>query len=357
MFLLIVVLPTVLVTAYYYVVASNQYLSEAHFVVRGAEKSAPVSANISQALGLSGAMSQSVSDAMGLNDYLGSYNAVDALNKRVDLVKLFNRPEVDPLSRINNLSPSPEQLFKYYRSHVAIIFNADTGISEIRVKAFRPTDSQLIAEVLLSLGEARVNSLNERRFADAVQTSRNQLDEAERSLEQIQQQITRYRQVGNDIDPEGTGKAQMALVATLQTALAQARAQLGAMRGSISPSSPQYVALAAQVRSLQGQVAAESSKLTGGSGSIAQNLSGYQDLLGRQQFATQRYAAASAAFETARQEALKQQLYVIRVVDPNLPVESLYPERGRIVLTVFFSLIVAYGIGWLIVAGIKEHSA
>jgi capsular polysaccharide transport system permease protein len=39
-----------------------------------------------------------------------------------------------------------------------------------------------------------------------------------------------------------------------------------------------------------------------------------------------------------------------------MPVKSLFPERGRIVLTVFLSLLVGYGIGWLLVAGVKEHS-
>ena len=39
-------------------------------------------------------------------------------------------------------------------------------------------------------------------------------------------------------------------------------------------------------------------------------------------------------------------------VNANLPVKSLYPHRGLTVLTVFASLLVAYGIGWLIIAGV-----
>jgi capsular polysaccharide transport system permease protein len=36
-------------------------------------------------------------------------------------------------------------------------------------------------------------------------------------------------------------------------------------------------------------------------------------------------------------------------------VKSLYPERGRIVITVFFSLLIAYAVGWLMLAGVREH--
>ena len=40
-----------------------------------------------------------------------------------------------------------------------------------------------------------------------------------------------------------------------------------------------------------------------------------------------------------------------------MPVKSLFPQRGRIVLMTFIALCVAYGIGWLILAGVREHAA
>jgi capsular polysaccharide transport system permease protein len=48
---------------------------------------------------------------------------------------------------------------------------------------------------------------------------------------------------------------------------------------------------------------------------------------------------------------------VVPVVDANLPVRALYPERTKIVLTAFLSLLLIYGIGWLIAAGVREHAA
>ena len=37
-----------------------------------------------------------------------------------------------------------------------------------------------------------------------------------------------------------------------------------------------------------------------------------------------------------------------------MPVKALYPKRGEFLLTLFLSLLVAYGIGWLIIAGVES---
>ena len=66
---------------------------------------------------------------------------------------------------------------------------------------------------------------------------------------------------------------------------------------------------------------------------------------------------AAASLEKAREQAIQQQLYLQRVVNPNMPVKALYPERGRILGTVLVSLLLIYSIGWLIVAGVREHAA
>jgi len=125
----------------------------------------------------------------------------------------------------------------------------------------------------------------------------------------------------------------------------------------ISPSSPQYQALAAHVAALQAQVDAQAGRLVGGSGAIANDISGYQALMLRREFLAKRYEAAAASLEKAREQALQQQLYLVRVVDANMPVKSTYPERWRILGTVVVALLLIYSIGWLIVAGVREHAA
>ena len=232
----------------------------------------------------------------------------------------------------------------------------ETGISHLSVRAFSPADSYTISRKLLALGEERINQLNERTFHDEVASAARDLDQASNTLSVAQEQLTGFRRGHEDIDPEGSGKAQVGLVTTLTGNLVAARARLQAMQGVISSDSPQYRATSAQVRALESQVAGQSNRLASGGTSIAASLGDYENLIIRRENAARRYAAVAAQYDHAKAEAERKQVYLVRVVEPNMPVKSLFPESGKITLTVFLALCLAYGIGWLLLAGVREHS-
>ena len=356
-FAIVVVVPTVLLAGYLFLVASDQYQSEAHFLVRTAEAQPVAGIGVSQALSSVTGLSSAQSEAMSVSDYLTSHDAVEELRRRARLVERFTRPGIDPISRLGSTAPAPEKLLKYYRRRVDVDYSTETGITSLTVRSFNPQDSFVLTRRLLEMGERRVNEMNQRSFTDAIAASRRQLADAERDLAENQRLLTGFRQSRREIDPEASGQAQLGLVTNLAGQLAAARAQLGAMSGLISSSAPQYRALEAHVAALSTQVARQSSKLVGDKGSIASNVGEYEDLRLRQEFLSKRYDAAATAFQRAREQAVRQQLYVVRVVEPNLPVWALYPERWRILGTVFVGLILAYAIGWLLAAGVREHSA
>lgn len=353
--LALVVLPTLIVAAYYYLVAADQYETSADFVVKRAETS--VSGNdVGQLLGFSFGSNATTSEAYIVSEYLSSHDAVTRLRKEDDLVGAFRPEGVDWLSSLWSANPTPERLLKFYRRQVSIEQDLTTGITHLRVHAFRPGDAFRISTKLLLMGEQRINAINARTYRDQVTTAQRELEQAESDLVRIQSQMTGYRRSQGDINPEGTGQAQIALVSGLTARLVEARSKLQAMAGAISRSSPQYQALSAQVRALEAQAAGQTAKIAGQDNSIATSLGGYESLVVQREQATRRYGAAAAQFEQAKAAATRQQLYLIRVVDPNRPVKSLFPERGKIVLTLFVSLLVAYAVGWLLWAGIKEHS-
>lgn len=357
-FLLVVALPTLLLAAYLYLIAADQYESEAHFLVRSASMSEIPASGVSQALSIvTGTGNGSQSEAMSVADYLTSHDAVAALRRDDQLVERFHRPDVDFFSRLRSGDPTPEKLLKFYLKHVQVHYDTETGITTLKVHSFRPEDSYVLVGKLLRLGEQRVNILNTRSYEDAIALSRRQLSEAEGKLAQVQARLTAYRQQRGDIDPQASGTAQIGLVTTLSGQLSAARAQLASMGRMINPSSPQYQAVAARVHALEAQVGAQSGRLTGGGRTIAADIGGYEGLQLQQQFLAKRYEAAAAGLEKARDNAIRQQLYLVRVVDPNLPVKSLFPERSRILGTAMIALLLTYSIGWLIVAGVREHAA
>src|SRR6202012_2816410 len=98
-FLFAVILPTILAAAYYYLIAANQYESEAHFIVKKHGQNSSVGSGLGELLGLGeGGVGQS--EAHSVADYRISHDAVAALQRKIDLVAVFRRPEADPVSRL-----------------------------------------------------------------------------------------------------------------------------------------------------------------------------------------------------------------------------------------------------------------
>jgi capsular polysaccharide transport system permease protein len=353
----IVLIPSLVVALYLFAYASDQYESEAHFLVHSSSTPQVSTSGASAALSLLTGGGAAQNEAMSVADYLTSHDAVDALRSRDHLVERFRRPGVDILSRLFPAEPTPERLLRYYQKQVHVKYNTETGITVVTVHSFTPQDSYDIAHRLMEIGEQRVNEMNARSYNDAIANSRRALAEAENAITLSDAQMTAFRRTRGDIDPQASGQAQLTLVTGLQAELAKARAQLAAMNGVISPSSPQYQALSGHVRALQAQVDAQAGRLVGSGSAIANDISGYQALMLRRDFLSKRYEAAAAGFEKAREQALQQQLYLVRVVNPNMPVKATFPQRGRILGTVLVALLLIYSIGWLIVAGVREHAA
>jgi capsular polysaccharide transport system permease protein len=350
---MVVVAPTLLVALYYALIASDQYESEAHFVVRSASSNGGSGGGLGQMLGLVGGISQAQNESLGVGDYLRSHDAVANVRRSMDLTSIFRRPEADWFSKLRPAVPTPEKLLKYYRGQVEINYQTDSGITSLKVRAFRPEDSYRLTQLLLNLGEKRVNALNVRAYESSVRLAQRQLADAEDAVARTQGSMTQFRQTGRDVDPQQSASAQLRVVSELRSQLALARAALASSGGM----GPQAQVLAQRVQSLAQQVAAEDSRLAGGRSDIATGLGRYEELRVRQDFAAKRYAAAAAALETAREQATRQQLFVVRLVEPNVPVKSTYPHRLTIIGTVLLGLLLLYSVGWLILAGVREHAA
>ncbi len=130
-----------------------------------------------------------------MDDYLSSHDAVADLRKHLDLVAMFRRREADLFSRIWSDAPTAEYLLQYFRRQVSVSLDADTGITTLKVHAFRPEDAKQIAEALLELGERRVNVINARALENGLAVAEGQLAKAEAGVVQAQNALTAQRLV------------------------------------------------------------------------------------------------------------------------------------------------------------------
>ncbi len=110
-----------------------------------------------------------------------------------------------------------------------------------------------------------------------------------------------------------------------------------------------------RIAAYEAQISAERAKIVGNSGSLAPKIAAYEDLVQNREFAERELAQATATIVSSQQEAGRQKLYLERVVAPNLPDKATQPRRLMSFLSVLFTTLMVYGVGWLIWAGIKEH--
>ena len=162
-----VVLPMAIASIYFFFIASDQFTSEARFIVRstsGANSGGLTSLMQGQKL------SRAADETYAVNEYMVSRDAVDALVKDANLRGVLSRDEADIFNRFPNFyeRDNKEMLFKHFLRFVKVDVDEDSGISTLYVRAFRPDDAQALASALLRNGEVLVNKLNERAHIDAL---------------------------------------------------------------------------------------------------------------------------------------------------------------------------------------------
>lgn len=357
-FLSIVVLPTLLAALYLTVFASSQYRSQAQFVVRGLKSDSIGVGGMGQLLGLSASLSSGQKEAQSIREYLLSMDAITALKMReIDLVELYRRDGVDILSRLRFADPTAETLLDYYRDHVDVTYDPDDNITRLSVRAFRRDDAQRLAAALLDLGEARVNAFNERLFEASLETATADVAEAEEQLAAVQRRLRDFREINRDIDPQTSGEGGQKVLVEEQAALDRDRAMLADMMGQLRGDSPQVRAMRNRVRAQERALETARSRLTGAPEAVSTRLGNFEELRLRQDFAAKRYEAARGALEEARNRAASDRLFIVPVVRPNLPEKAYAPKPLRTTLLIFIGLSVAYGIGFMLIAGIREHQA
>jgi capsular polysaccharide transport system permease protein len=352
----IVGLPTLLAGVYYFATASDLYLSEAKFIVRSPKQ---VQTSGLGALLQSTGLSRAAEDTSAVQDFIMSRDAVRKLEQKDDLRAVFSRPEGDFVTRFPGIRfwrKDFEALFSRYDHFVSVETDTSTGVTALQVKAYRPEDAHALASALLNYSEQLINELNERARRDALDTARGEVDRAEHRIADIQTELTAYRVKQKMLDPKSASTGVLELLGQMNAAQTNARAQLGELLNN-SPNSPQIPLVKTRIASLDKLIAEERAKLSGESDSVVSALTEYERLNTQHELAEKALASAFTSLEAARIEAQRQQLYLETIAQPNLADYPLYPKRIVSFITVVATCMLAYGLVWLLVANVREHSA
>jgi capsular polysaccharide transport system permease protein len=324
-FILVAVLPTLMSGLYFWLIASDQFVSEVKFAVRDGER--PIFESIEGLMGLPS--SQRMQDALILCEYIRSRGLLEDLDRNLNLRGLYSRPDADYFSRLDPEEPM-EDIVRYWRRHVDTSIDSNSGIVTLSVRAFSAADALQIANSIVDRSEKLVNELSERSRRNVLKLAQDRLARAQEQLKTTMAEMRSIRNTEGLIDAGKTAEVLTKITGDLRLQLIKAEQENETLQPLLSPDAPQLRILRErianmreQIHGLEREMTAKEASPTTLSGSIERFDRGTLD----RKIAEQQYVAAAAALEQARLNVETQQVYLVTFVRPTLAQEALYPKR------------------------------
>lgn len=355
---LFVLLPTLVIGLYLFGFASNQYIAEAQFAVRGNVE--PME-NISLGQYTNLIQKHNSQDSFIVRDYIESQTLVEALEKRIGISKMFSRSEADFWARFDPKDPV-EDLTKYWRKHVEAHIDSISGVIRLSVRAFTPQDALTIAHEVVTRAEALINDISKRAQADMVKQAQADATVAQERLRKAHLGLQSFRNQWGVIDPIKTAEGTLTTLTILRKEKLKLETDLQVLRGSnLDERSRSIQTLASNVAAIEQQMKTLQDELTnagaaaGGGTNLTEALLQYEGLLVERTIAEKLEESANMLLDRARISASKQHIFLATFVPPVLPTDSLYPERGHTLIVAFFCFFVLWSSSSLLIAGIRDQ--
>lgn len=347
------IIPTALAILYFGLIASDVYISESRFVVRSPEKQSTSPLGLM----LKGAgFSKAQDDSYTVQDYVLSRDALKALDEELKIKDAYSSSSIDLFSRFagTDWDNSLEAFHQYYQKKISVQLDSASSITTLTVRAFSSEASHLINQRLVDLAENLVNKLNERGRQDMIRFAADEVVQAQSNAKAAALALSQYRNAKGVIDPEKQSLIPLQQVAKLQDELIATRSQVMQLE-KLAKDNPQLPVLRQRVGLLESEIEAETRRVAGGERSLAGKAAEYQRLALEKEFSDKMLGSAMSTLEQAKNEAQRKQLYLERVVQPNIPDRAMEPRRLRGVAATFVIGLILFGILTMLVAGIREH--
>ncbi len=356
-FALTVLVPTIVAIVYFGLIASDVYISESRFVVRHSQQPAiPSGGSLGDLLQSTG-LAHSDDDASLVHDYILSRDALKELDEKLGVGKLYSNHGVDLLSRFPGLdwNGSFENFHRYYQRRVSIGLDSSSSVSVLTVHAYAAEDARKINDTLLQMAERLVNTLNDRSRHDLIRFAEEDVKIAADKAKDAAVALFEYRSRNSVFEPNKQAEIQLEGIAKLQEEMVETETQLVGL-AKLAPVNPQITTLKGRIDTLREAIVGEAAKITSANGSLSAHAAKVDRLLVDLEFTDKLLSTALASLEMARSQALRQELYLDRLVQPSLPDYAMEPRRVRSVFTVLAVGLILWGAVSLVLASIREHA-
>lgn len=317
-------LPTLLCGWYYYNVATPMYATKSEFLIIANDGGGGGVGGL-----LSGTQFATNQDAIAVQSYLQSKDAMLRLDRDVGFRSHFTQDWIDPIQRLDK-DPSNEEAYKLYKKNIEIGYDPTEGVIRMEIAAADPAVSAQYSSALIDYAEERVDSLSQRKREDQLKGAKEALDEAEVARREAQLRMVELQQVSKVLDPEGRIASLRQQITNLEVQLQERELQLQALLDNARPNRAKVEGARGDIRRMNGALQALQSEMTSaaeGENSLAQLTAEIQ--MAQADLATRdlMLQEALASLSQTRREANSQVRYLQTAVEPVPPQDPSYPRK------------------------------
>lgn len=348
----VVILLSLLIVAYFTLMASPRYVSQIQFVVKQNERQ---SLPLSGLAALAGA-APATRDAFILQRYLKSADMALALDERVGLKAHYQNTNWDAISRLQS-DATFEQYVEYYQSHISVKYDELSEILLVEIQGFEQAYSLKLANTLLAQSQLFINQLGSGMVSAQIRNAEQQVNTAYENLKLQQLNLIEFQTKFNLVNPEAQGSALLSAVHQLEANIIAKQTELKSLQAYMHSNTAEVKSKHYEINALQQQLSIEKQKLVARDDkSLNKVQAQYKEVELNTQLAADLYQSALTSLEKIRAEALTNIKYLLIVQQPRLAEEQSYPRRLYSIATWFVVLLIIYLIGKLVYAIIKERS-
>lgn len=356
-FVVVVVVPVLLSAAYLWVFAQDQYASTVGFTVRREEASSAsdLLGGLTRITGSGGSVETDI-----LYEFIRSQEIVSAIDERIGLGEIYAQNW--PFDPVFALWPDAkiEDLHSHWGRMVRISYDSTTQLVELRVLAYSPEEAQLIAGEILAESQKMINNLNNAAREDIMRYANEDVEKTIVRLKAAREALSRFRTRTQIVDPAADIQGRMGVLANLQQQLAEALIENDIVLGTTQDSDPRRTQTARRIEVIRDRIAAERQTFASTEGGAAgenypELLAEFESLTVDLQYAEETYRVALAAQDSARDQAVRQTVYLAPYIRPTMPQLSEYPQRGILVAMIGVFLTFAWAIGALIYYSVRDR--
>ena len=341
-------------TAYWALIASDRYVSEADVIIQHTDLNNSNAMDFSSLL--SGGAGGNRGDQLLLRTHLLSIDMLNKLDAKLHLREHYSNSGRDPFSRMWSKDLSQEWFHQHYLSRVSIELDEYAGVLVIKAQGYEPKMAQAITSMLVEQGERTMNDMAHRLAQDQVAFVEKQVAQMASRFQATRQAVLRYQNLKGLVSPQNRAENLAGAVNRLEAQRTELQTRRSALLGYLEPHAAAVVELDLQLAAVDKQLAQEASRLTSPGGkALNSTVEEYERLEMSAGFARDIYKSALVALEKSQVEATRNLKKVSVLQRPTLPQYPLEPRRLYNIVVSLLVILLLAGVIHLLGAIIRDH--